>query len=379
MNASTCLNCGTELQGEHCHRCGQPVKGLVRPLKSIVHDFLDTVFEYDSRIWRTLIPLYLLPGRITRDYLGGRRMRYVLPFRLFFVITVITFLVLQWQLGDRPFDLGGLRPLQQADSIEQLDAEYARLRDELQRSRAELEGDPQRAYGVAGVIAAERSLEQAFEQRRNWLLERDAAQAEGLAPPPLPPPSRINLELSAEDWLYDTDGITRLPEWLPEAAAARLEVWLERAVRNIDRLEEEPDRLIRRFFGLLPPVLFVLVPVFALLLKCFYLFHGRLYMEHLIFGLHAHSFLGLAVLVAFALQGLQGWAGGGWWLLETSLRWLATAAWWWIPLYLLLMQRRVYGQGWVMTLVKYGLLGLTYSIVLLIATVIAVVISVITA
>lgn len=377
MDNNTCLNCGTALQGEHCHQCGQPVKGLVRPLKSIVHDFLDTVFEYDSRIWRTLIPLYLLPGKITRDYLDGRRMRYVLPFRLFFVITVVTFLVLQWNLGDRPFDIGGVSPLQQIDNVEQLDRTFERLQADLQRTRVELEADPQRAYGIAGVVAAERSLEQAYERRREWLLERNAALAEGRAPPP--PPARGSLELSPEDWLVDADGISQLPDWLPAAAANKLETWIERGVRNVARLEEEPDRLIRRFFGLLPPVLFVLMPVFALLMKFFYLFHGRLYMEHIVFGLHAHSFLGLAVLIAFALQGLQGWVTEGWTLLQATLGWLTAAAWWWIPIHLLLMQRRVYNQGWGMTIFKYLCIGLCYSMVLVIATVIAVIISVVTA
>lgn len=349
----------------------------MRPLKSIVHDFLDTVFEYDSRIWRTLVPLYLLPGRITRDYLEGRRMRYVLPFRLFFVITVVTFLVLQWNLGDRPFDIGGVTPLQQTESIEELEQEYERMRDDLRSTREELEADPQRAYGVSGVIVAERSVERAYERRRDWLLERDAAVAEGRPPPT--PPSRGSLELSPEDWLFDADGISQLPSWFPAAAAAKLEAWIERGTRNIARLEEEPDRLIRRFFGLLPPVLFVLMPVFALLLKFFYLFHGRLYMEHVVFGLHAHSFLGLAVLMGFALQGLHGWVADGWWVLQSTMGWLSTAAWWWIPIYLLLMQRHVYGQGWAMTIFKFLCIGLAYSIVLIVATVVAVVISVVTA
>ncbi|MCC5872969.1 MAG: DUF3667 domain-containing protein [Gammaproteobacteria bacterium] len=346
-------------------------------MKSIVHDFLDTVFEYDSRIWRTLVPLYLLPGRITRDYLEGRRMRYVLPFRLFFVITVVTFLVLQWNLGDRPFDIGGVTPLQQTESIEELEQEYERMRDDLRSTREELEADPQRAYGVSGVIVAERSVERAYERRRDWLLERDAAVAEGRPPPT--PPSRSSLELSPEDWLFDADGISQLPGWFPAAAAAKLEAWIERGTRNIARLEEEPDRLIRRFFGLLPPVLFVLMPVFALLLKFFYLFHGRLYMEHVVFGLHAHSFLGLAVLMGFALQGLHGWVADGWWVLQSTMGWLSTAAWWWIPIYLLLMQRHVYGQGWAMTIFKFLCIGLAYSIVLIVATVVAVVISVVTA
>lgn len=377
METASCLNCGTPLQGSHCHACGQPVKGLVRPLKNIAYDFLDTVFEYDSRIWRTLVPLYLLPGRITRDYLAGRRMRYVLPFRLFFVLTVVTFLVVQWNLGDTPFGLGNLSPLQRAETVEELDEQLARMRSELAATRAELEADPQRAYGLGGIRAAERAMEQNAEQRRSWLEARDEALAEGREPPPAP--GRTGIQLSTEDLLGADEDRFDIPDWFPETFQEQLRRWIERGERNINRLEEEPDRLIRRFFGLLPPVLFVLMPVFALLLKTFYLFHGRLYMEHLVVALHAHSFLGLAVLMGFALNGLHGLAAGGIWLLDVSLGWLAAAAWWWIPIHLYLMQRHVYGQGWGFTLLKFFLISLSYTIVLAIATVIAVIVSVVTA
>lgn len=377
METASCLNCGTPLQGSHCHACGQPVKGLVRPLKNIAYDFLDTVFEYDSRIWRTLVPLYLFPGRITRDYLAGRRMRHVLPFRLFFVLTVLTFLVLQWNLGDTPFGLDNVNPLQRAESIEELDEQLARMQADLAETRAEMEADPQRAYGLGGIRTAERALERTAEQRRAWLEARDEALAEGREPPPAP--GGTSFRVSSDDFVTVGDGDLDLPDWLPDAARTQLENWIERGVRNINRLEEEPERLIRRFFGLLPPVLFVLMPVFALLLKTFYLFHGRLYMEHLVVALHAHSFLGLAVLMGFALNGLHALASGGIWLLDVGLGWLAAAAWWWIPIHLYLMQRNVYQQGWGFTLLKFFLIGLCYTVVLAIATVIAVIVSVVTA
>ena len=57
-----CANCGAELHGKHCYACGQPVKGMIRPLSSMLHDVADTIFNIDSRIFRTLFPLYFRPG-----------------------------------------------------------------------------------------------------------------------------------------------------------------------------------------------------------------------------------------------------------------------------------------------------------------------------
>ena len=63
-----CGNCGTELLGETCYRCGQPTKGLVRQFSSIIGDFLDTVLNIDTRVFRTLGPLIVKPGFLTQEY-----------------------------------------------------------------------------------------------------------------------------------------------------------------------------------------------------------------------------------------------------------------------------------------------------------------------
>src|SRR5690606_40517867 len=88
-----CANCGTPLLGDHCYACGQPVKGLVRHFSSIVGDVLDSVFEWDARTPRTLWPLLAKPGYLSLEYLAGRRVRYVSPFRLFFFLAIVAFFV----------------------------------------------------------------------------------------------------------------------------------------------------------------------------------------------------------------------------------------------------------------------------------------------
>jgi len=93
-----CANCGAELHGKHCYACGQPVKGMIRPLSSMLHDVADTIFNIDSRIFRTLFPLYFRPGYLSNEYFAGRRVRYVTPFRLYFFLSVAAFLLIQWSL-----------------------------------------------------------------------------------------------------------------------------------------------------------------------------------------------------------------------------------------------------------------------------------------
>lgn len=366
-----CLNCGTPLQGHWCHVCGQPVKGMVRHFTSIIGDVLDTLFEYDNRIWRTLAPLYFRPGQVTCDFIEGRRMRYVLPFRLFFVLSVLAFLTLQFTYSPQQLvDLGaqsGDASFAAYDTPEQVIAERDRALAELASTLEELEADPNTRFAAPGMRTAMDAVNRAADRR---LRELGAE----LAPAPAPPAPPGFMWDDTELWSADADRLN--VDWLPEWLNLQLHQWMVRAVSNIERAGEDPARLVDAMLNLLPVVLFVLMPVFALLLKMAYLFSGRLYMEHLIVALHSHSFLFLGILVALALNGLSSLAAEVP-VLGAGLRFAFVVSLWWFPLYLLLMQKRVYGQGWILTLIKYNVLGILYTVMILIALVVAAVISLI--
>lgn len=91
---SACLNCGETLLGEFCWRCGQEAIDLRRPLRDLASDFLDDVLDLDSRLLRTIGPLLFRPGRLTREYLAGRRAPYVRPLKLYLLAALVAFGVL---------------------------------------------------------------------------------------------------------------------------------------------------------------------------------------------------------------------------------------------------------------------------------------------
>ena len=90
---SNCLNCGTVLTGEYCHRCGQ--RGHVhRSLSAFFHDLLHGVFHFEGKIWRTLPLLASRPGELTRRYIEGQRATFVSPIALFLFSVFLMFAVL---------------------------------------------------------------------------------------------------------------------------------------------------------------------------------------------------------------------------------------------------------------------------------------------
>ncbi|OYU36603.1 DUF3667 domain-containing protein [Novosphingobium sp. PASSN1] len=96
---SACLNCNTPLVGSHCHNCGQAAH-VHRTLAAFFHDLLHGVFHFEGKIWRTLPMLAVRPGRLTREYIDGRRASYVSPLALFLFSVFLLFAAIQSAAGE---------------------------------------------------------------------------------------------------------------------------------------------------------------------------------------------------------------------------------------------------------------------------------------
>ncbi len=84
-----CANCGAELQGPYCHVCGQTADTHKRSILRLIWESGEALFELDGRLWRTVPDLFFRPGRLARDYMEGRIVRHVPPFRTFLVALVL--------------------------------------------------------------------------------------------------------------------------------------------------------------------------------------------------------------------------------------------------------------------------------------------------
>jgi hypothetical protein len=86
-----CLNCGEELLGAFCSHCGQEDLNLHRPLRGLLSDLVGEIFSLDTRLLRTLRPLALRPGELTRLYLDGHRVPHVPPLKTYLIAALIFF------------------------------------------------------------------------------------------------------------------------------------------------------------------------------------------------------------------------------------------------------------------------------------------------
>lgn len=84
-----CANCGADLQGDFCHVCGQNADTHKRSIRHLIWEAVTTTFELDGRLFRTVPALFFRPGLLARDYIEGRIVRHVPPFRTFLVALLL--------------------------------------------------------------------------------------------------------------------------------------------------------------------------------------------------------------------------------------------------------------------------------------------------
>ncbi len=278
-----CPNCRQPAPGRFCAACGQRQSLGPVSVRRFVAEALDEQLSINGTLPRTLAFTLFRPGWLTAEYLRGRIASYVPPFRLYLVASVLFFLCLS--------------------VVTRNSAASARLMIDGQGvtigARAGADSAASRPAAEAGVPATADTA--------------DAAARPGI----------------------DT-GFATLDSIIGERVA-RLSGMdgAEVAVTIMNQLIEN-----------VPTAMFVLLPLFALLLKALHVRRTRYYMEHFIFALHYHAF---AFLMFTALLFIPD-ALGGFFVL-------------WIFLYLWLAMKRVYGQGLFRTTLKFGLLVGAYTIV----------------
>ena len=94
LSGEPCRNCGAEVDGKYCPECGQLAASFHRPIWSLVGETIADTFTLDGRLARTLPVLLFRPGRLTRNYTEGKRARYVPPFRMFLLASLLFYLML---------------------------------------------------------------------------------------------------------------------------------------------------------------------------------------------------------------------------------------------------------------------------------------------
>jgi hypothetical protein len=337
--SSNCLNCSTELKGPFCYYCGQPDKNFLRFFPALLRDLMEDLLDLDSRFMRTIKPLMFKPGKLTRDYMDGRRFRYAPPMRLYIFSSIVFFLLAAFLSSDLVTVTGqgnseGIVTLSTDSGEEQQIVE-----DALKRVPTDVLNEEE----VKDIIANVND------------------QGDGKF-------STDDISFNDEPWDRETNPVDLrwLPDWLNESINSEI----EGSPKKAEMIGENPDLIIDQVFDILPATMFVLLPFVALIFKFWYLFAKRYYVEHLIFSLHNHAFifvsLILLLLIGLVVDLLNSYDYS---TAADTIEWLLTVIGIWIPLYLLISLRVVYQQNWFLTIGKFIVIGISYATLLGLVTI----------
>jgi len=324
-----CLNCGTQLKGQYCGNCGQRSRSRLISLWELISDAFGDLFEIDSRLWQTLVPLMIRPGQLTHDYLQGRRARYMPPFRMYLVLSLLFFVI---AFFDPREELGLLfEPGPEQTSGTAADGEIAvpdEAIDEAQRVLDELAAD--------GVLPDVELPENAATDGGGFILKLDddgeAIEVDG-------------------DCNVDSADLEDLPDWI----ARRLTQ--ERLKRICEKTEIDGGKaLVEKLLDNIPAALIFLLPLMAFVLKALYPLSKRYYVEHLLFFVHFHAFFFLILTLQILLMRISTMLA----IPEAVPIVTIVVTSFYVPVYLFKSMRRVYGQGWFVSLLKFIVLLISY-------------------
>lgn len=271
-----CANCGSAVPEAFCGVCGQRHGKRLVSVRRMLKELLDDQLLVNSALPRTLHALVLRPGLLTREYAEGRIVRYIAPFRLYLVSSLVFFLIVT--LLANPVELG--------ERVERSTGEAPRA-----EAAGEARDGKYIQFGPMGDTA------------------------------------------SAPGW------------WKP---AARRLAAQEARINGMSK-GQIVQGIVSGLQQNAPTAMFLLLPLYAAILKLLYLRRKRLYAEHFVFALHIHAFS----LLVFSFL-----------LLAKPLPLLGLLIFW-PPVYAFLAMRRVYGQGRLKTGAKFVVLGASYLVAFL--------------
>ena len=113
---ANCHNCGAAVDYHFCAVCGQETKLHVPSASEFIHEFVGHYVALEGRLWKTLAGLLFRPGFLTREYIEGRRVRYVEPLRVYLTFSIIFFTILKL-LGSPVYEDGAPAATEQVAAV----------------------------------------------------------------------------------------------------------------------------------------------------------------------------------------------------------------------------------------------------------------------
>ena len=321
MRDSSCLNCGHPFFGNEkfCQDCGQANKGNRITFRSFIHEIFNGFFSFDAKFWRTIIPLLTSPGKVSKDYVEGKRSRYSNPFRFYFTISIFFFLILGLSKSIDTFKSlqNGAAPKEDAELsfFDERNNKNTAIDSLLADTIINQKKDSATTININSVTFSGLNLNEFLNYHKKY------------------PNSKIDTAL---------DSLHQEKTFFNRFMYSRAQI-----MSSVVDKKEAREQFFSQLLSYGSVALFVFLPFFTLFLRLFYVRRKFNYVDHLIFVFHTQTvfFLLLSILSLISI------------FTDVKYIWIFLGL---FLVYLFLAMKKFYNQGYLKTIAKYSILNLVY-------------------
>lgn len=331
---TNCLNCAhpLDISDKYCPNCSQANTTKKLTLSDFFDEFFASIISYDSRLLRTLSSLLFYPGKITKEYIAGKKISYTNPFRFLLSVSIIYFILLSYQ----------------SDFSEVFNLEEAQIAAATPKSNTS-------KVSNAIDLNDSKGIQNEISRRTKATISRDFKEAnDGILIKRVLEKTEVFYEFLAQETLTTFTVVKNkltIPSTLENQFTFRLAL-------NLHKLKNEPQQFYKVILGKLPFFIFFYLPVFTLFVWIIYIRKPYSYTDHLVFSFHNQTLLFLLLIISLLFKSVFNFNING-------LSFLLFCG------YLFMAMRNFYQQGKLKTFVKYMFLNgifmilISFSLVLL--------------
>lgn len=339
-----CLNCGYPFTHDEkfCPECGQKNRGKKITLSVFLRELFAGFFSWDAKFWKTITPLLTKPGKVSKDYIEGKRIRYTNPFRFYLATSIIFFLIVNLTDNYNKFD-------------ELRNGKSSKESPLIQINKSGTEAIQESLDSIQGVVIQELEKQTPIEAEQ-ILPKKDSAKSKSESQKLLMalgidennPINKFMKHQEKHPNMAIDDALDKLKvekNFSNRFLYSRVEV-----VNSIVSKKTEQRKFTRQLLSYASLSLFILLPLLTLFLKAIYFRKKYTYVEHLVFVFHIQTVFFLLLSIFYIIDFFK----------ETS-NFLSVILLLFL-IYLFLAMKTFYEQGYFKTFFKYILVNIAFFI-----------------
>ncbi|MBJ6368815.1 DUF3667 domain-containing protein [Snuella sedimenti] len=336
----TCKNCEKKFESnfQFCPYCGQKANDELT-LGVLFYNTISNYFSFDARFFKSFIPLMVKPGYLAKRFIEGKRLLYIHPAQVYLFISVVFFFLFSFISRDQveSMDKNFKETMHKADVIDSLD-----VKDSIDSLETKEIAESNKLKNVVTGVVEKEGIG-ASDTLVNSITGKKVEPKTVLGFNKRIVDSLTNIG-AEEDRILEAMGMSEDPS----AFQHKLYSQLLKLYR-----QRNGGALVQAFYDSIPLAMFILLPIFAVILKLLFYKRGS-FSHHLVFTFYFFAFLFMVfslLIIAEFLVEVPGFI--------VTLLMLSTF------FYLFLAVKRFYGQGWGISFFKANIVAFTFLLFVL--------------